>query len=106
VNYLSDRPAVGPFGFIQPLVDPPETELRRQYRDRFMAHLTSAPPRYIVALNAAACSRSPSPDERKLMGRAEGLMRCLSDLPPLSAYVSARFVKDRVVGPLEVWRVR
>ena len=106
VNYLSDRPAVGPFGFIQPLVDPPDTELRRQYRDRFMAHLTSAPPRYIVALNAVACSRSPSPDERKLMGRAEGLMRCLSDLPPLSAFVSARFVKDRVVGPLEVWRVR
>jgi len=106
VNYLSDRPAVRPFGFIQPLVDPPDTELRRQYRARFMARLTSTPPRYIVALNAAACSRSPSPDERKLMGQAEGLMRCLDDLPPLSAFVSARFVKDRSFGPLEVWRVR
>jgi len=64
------------------------------------------PPRYIVALNAAACSRSPSPDERKLMGQAAGLMRCLDDLPPLSAFVSARFVKDRSFGLLEVWRVR
>ncbi len=105
VNYLSDRPAVKPFGFIQPLVDPPDTELRRQYRARFMTRLTSMPPQYIVALNAAACSRSPSPDERKLMGQAEGLMRCLDDLPPLSAFVSARFVKDRSFGPLEVWRV-
>ena len=106
VNYLSDRPAVGPFGFIQPLVDPPDTELRRQYRARFMARLTSVPPRYVVTLNAAACSRSPSPDERKLMGQAEGLMRCLDDLPPLRAFVSARFVKERVFGPLEVWRLR
>jgi hypothetical protein len=106
VNYLSDRPAVGPFGFIQPLVDPPDTELRRRYRDGFVNRLTSAPPRYIVALNSVACSRSPSPDERKVMGRAEGLMRCLDDLPPLNAFVSARFVKERVVGPLEVWRAR
>jgi len=71
-----------------------------------MNRLTSAPPRYIVALNGVACSRSPSPDERKLMGRADGLMRCLDDLPPLNAFVSARFVKERVVGPLEVWRAR
>jgi len=86
--------------------DPPDTELRRQYRTQFVARLTSAPPRYIVALNAAACSRSPSPSERQLMGRAEGLMRCLSDLPALSAFASARFVKERAIGPLEIWRVR
>jgi hypothetical protein len=106
VNYLSDRPAVSPFGFIQPLVDPPDTELRRRYRDRFMSRLTSAPPRYVIALNAAACSRSPSPSERQLMGRAEGLMRCLDDLPSLSVFVREKFVMERTVGPLEVWRAR
>ena len=71
-----------------------------------MARLRSAPPRYVVALNEVACSRSPSPDERKLMGRAEALMRCLDDLPGLDEFVSARFVKERAIGPLEVWRVR
>ncbi len=106
VNYLSDRPAVLPFGFVQPLVDPPDTELRRRYRDRFMSRLTSAPPRYVIALNAAVCSRSPSPSERQLLGRAEGLMRCLDDMPPLSAFVRERFVMERTVGPLEVWRAR
>ena len=33
-------------------------------------------------------------------------MRCLDDLSPLGAFVSARFVKERAIGPLEVWRVR
>jgi len=47
-----------------------------------------------------------SPSERQLMGRAEGLMRCLDDLSPLGAFVSARFVKERAIGPLEVWRIR
>lgn len=106
VNYLSDRPAVGPFGFVQPLVDPPDTELRRAYRAQFISHLTSAPPRYVVALNATACARSPSPSERQLLGRAEGLIRCLDDLPALSAIVKQRFVMERRIGPLEVWRAR
>lgn len=35
------------------------------------------------------------------MGRAEGLMRCLDDLPLLRAFVSARFVTGRVMGPLQ-----
>jgi hypothetical protein len=34
------------------------------------------------------------------------LMRCLDDLPPLSAFVRARFLMERTVGPLEVWRAR
>ena len=113
VNYLSDRPAVEPFGFIQPLVDPPDTELRRQYRARFMAPPDECATGYVVALNAAACSRSPSPSERQLMGRPEGLMRCRDDLSPLGAFVSARFVKERTIGPLESgasahqrWRAR
>jgi hypothetical protein len=106
VNYLSDRLAVSPFGFVQPLVDPPDTELRRRYRERFMSRLTNTPPRYVIALNAAACSRSPSRSERQLLGRAEGLMQCLEDLPPLDAYVKARFVMERTVGPLDVWRAR
>jgi hypothetical protein len=106
VNYLSDRPAVGPFGFVQPLVDPPDTELRRTYREQFIARLTSTPPRYVVALNATACARSPSPSERQLLGRAEGLIRCLDDLPALDAFVKQRFVMERRIGPLEVWRAR
>jgi hypothetical protein len=106
VNYLADRPAVAPFGFVQPLVDPPDTELRRRYRERFMARLTSTPPRYVVALNAAACARSPSPSERQLLGRAEGLIRCLDDLPALDAFVKQRFAMERMIGPLEVWRAR
>jgi len=32
VNYLSDRPRRGAIGFVRPLLDPPNTELRRQYR--------------------------------------------------------------------------
>jgi hypothetical protein len=106
VNYLSARAAVTPFGFIQPLVDPPDTELRRQYRDRFMARLTSTPPRYIVALNQVACARAPSTAERQLMGRAEGLIRCLADLPALETFVSEHYVMHRTLGPLEVWRRR
>ena len=35
VNYLADRAALGPFGFVQPLVDPTDSELRRSYRDQF-----------------------------------------------------------------------
>jgi len=31
VNYLSDRPRRGAIGFVRPLLDPPNTELRRQY---------------------------------------------------------------------------
>ena len=106
VNYLTDRPAVGPFGFVQPLVDPPDTELRRRYREQFLSRLTSAPPRYVVALNAAACARSPSPSERQLLGRAEGLIRCLNDLPSVDAFVKERFVMERTIGPLEVWHAR
>jgi hypothetical protein len=106
VNYLSDRPAVAPFGFVQPLVDPPDTELRRRYRRQFLARLTSTPPRYVVALNGAVCARSPSPSERQLLGRAEGLIRCLDDLPALDSFVKQRFVMERTIGPLEVWRAR
>jgi hypothetical protein len=106
VNYLSDRRAVGPFGFVTPLVDPPDTELRRAYRAEFMSHLMSTPPRYVVALNTTACARSPSPSERQLLGRAEGLIRCLDDLPALNAFVQQRYVMERTVGPLELWRVR
>jgi len=106
IDYLSDRPAVGPFGFVQPLVDPPDTELRRRYREQFLSRLTSMPPRYVVALNAAACARSPSPSERQLLGRAEGLIRCLDDLPAVNAFVMERFVMERTIGPLEVWRHR
>jgi len=32
VNYLSDGPRRGAIGFVWPLLDPPNTELRRQYR--------------------------------------------------------------------------
>jgi hypothetical protein len=106
VNYLSDRRAIGPFGFVQPLVDPPDTELRRRYRELFISRLTSTPPRYVVALNATACARSPSPSERQLLGRTEGLIRCLADLPALDELVKQRYVMERTVGPLEVWRAR
>lgn len=106
VNYLSDRRAVGPFGFVQPLVDPPDTELRRRYRELFIARLRRTPPRYVVALNATACARSPSPSERQLLGRAEGLIRCLADLPALEELVKHGYVMERTVGPLEVWRAR
>jgi len=33
-------------------------------------------------------------------------MRCLDDPSPLGSFVSARFVKERAIGPLEVWRIR
>jgi len=106
VNYLANRAAVSPFGFVQPLVDPADTKLRRSYRDHFMARLTSAPPRYVVALNAATCARDPSTAERQLLGRAEGLMRCLSDIPDVSWFVSEHYTMVRPIGPLEVWRRR
>ena len=106
INYLADRPAVSPFGFVQPLVEPPDTELRRRYREQFIARLTSAPPRYVVALNSAACARAPSASERQLLGRAEGLMRCLDDLPTLKAFVTKRFLMEHTIGPLEIWRAR
>jgi hypothetical protein len=106
VNYLANRPAVAPFGFVQPLVDPTDTELRRSYRDQFMTRLTSAPPRYVVALNAATCAREPSTAERQLLGRAEGLMRCLGDVPSVSWFVSEHYTMVRPIGPLEVWRLR
>jgi hypothetical protein len=91
---------------VQPLVDPPDTKLRRRYREQFLSRLTSAPPRYVVALNATACARSPSPSERQLLGRAEGLIRCLDDLPAVNAFVKERFVMENMIGPLEVWRRR
>jgi hypothetical protein len=104
VNYLADRAALGPFGFMQPLVDPTDSELRRSYRDQFMTRLTSAPPRYIVALNAATCARGPSTAERQLLGRVEGLMHCLGEVPSLSWFVSEHYTMVRPIGPLEVWR--
>lgn len=106
INYLTHRDAVGAFGFVQPLVDPPDTELRQQYRTTFLTRLTTRPPRYVVALNAHTCARHPSPAERRLMGRAEALMRCLDDIPDVSRFVSERYTLDRAMGPLELWRRR
>ena len=106
INYLSHRASPSPFGYAQPLVDPPDSDLRRRYRDEFMRRLQSAPPRYVVSLSEALCARRPSPDERKLMGPAEGIMKCLSDIPALHAYVLSRYALEHVSGPLEVRRRR
>ena len=102
INYLTNRPAVLPFGFMQPLVDPIDNELRRRYRQRFVQQLTSAPPRYVVALNERACARTPSLGERKLMGTAEGMVLCLGDFGPLRALVLARYSAIKTFGSLEL----
>lgn len=102
INYLSGRASPSPFGFVQPLVDPPDSDLRRRYRDRFLHRVTSAAPRYVVSLNEKVCERDPTPEERSLMGRVEGIMRCLRDVPALHDYVLDRYTVARVIGPLEV----
>ena len=106
VNYLSGRASPSPFGFAQPLVDPPDSELRRRYRTEFIRHLTRTPPAYVVSLNEPTCATHPTPEERKLMGRAEGLMRCLGDLPELRRYVLDHYDLERSIGPLELRRRR
>jgi hypothetical protein len=106
VNYLSGLASPTRFGFAQPLVDPPDSDLRRRYRQEFMRRLTSAPPRYAVSLDERTCARDPTPAERKLMGTAEGIMRCLGDLPGLREFVIEHYAVSRVIGPLEVWRRR
>jgi hypothetical protein len=106
INYLSARAAPSPFGFVQPLVEPPDTELRRRYRNELISRLTITPPRYVVSLNRTACERAPSWDERQLMGKAEGLMRCIDDLPLVAAFVHGRYELERAIGPLDLWRLR
>ena len=106
VNYLSGRASPSPFGFAQPLVDPPDSELRRRYRAEFIRDLTRTPPTYVVSLNELTCATNPTPEERKLMGRAEGLMRCLGDLPELRRYVLDHYDLERAIGPLELRRRR
>ena len=106
INFLTDRPAILPFGFMQPLVDPPDTEVRRRYRERFMRQLTSAPPRYVVALNETACARAPSVGERKLMGAAEGMVLCLGSFDQLRDFVLSRYSVVRTFGSLELYQRR
>jgi hypothetical protein len=106
VNYLSHRASPSPFGYVQPLVDPPNSDLRRRYRDEFIRRLESAPPRYVVALSERVCERAPTPDERKLMGPAEGIMRCLSDVPALRDFVLSRYTLVDTLGPLDIRRRR
>ncbi|HUQ83430.1 MAG TPA: glycosyltransferase family 39 protein [Gemmatimonadaceae bacterium] len=106
INFLTDRPAVLPFGFIQPLVDPLDTELRRRYRERFMRQLMSTPPQYVVALNERACARNPSVGERKLMGIAEGMVLCLGDFGALRDIVLDRYAVVRTFGSLELYERR
>jgi hypothetical protein len=88
------------------LVDPPDSELRRRYRAEFIRDLTRTPPAYVVSLNEPTCATNPTPEERKLKGRAEGLMRCLGDLPELRRYVLDHYDFERSVGPLELRRRR
>jgi hypothetical protein len=106
VNYLSHRASPSPFGYVQPLVDPPNSDLRRWYRDEFIRRLESAPPRYVVALSERLCERAPTPDERKLMGPAEGIMKCLSDVPAVRDFVLSRYTLAHTIGPLDVRRRR
>jgi hypothetical protein len=106
VNYLSHRASPSPFGYVQPLVDPPNSDLRRRYRDEFIRRLESAPPRYVVALSERVCERAPTPDERKLMGPAEGIMRCLSDIPAVRDFVLSRYTLADTLGPLDIRRRR
>ena len=106
VNYLSHRASPSPFGYAQPLVDPPSSDLRRRYRDEFIRRLESAPPRYVVALSDRLCERKPTPDERKLMGPAEGVMKCLSDVPAVRDFVLSRYTLADTIGPLDIRRRR
>jgi hypothetical protein len=106
INYLSRRASPSPFGYVQPLVDPPDTDLRRRYRDEFMRDIANAPPRYVVSLSEHLCERAPTPEERKLMGSAEGTMKCLSDLPAVRDFVLSRYTLERAIGPLDIRRRR
>jgi hypothetical protein len=106
INFLSHRASPSPFGYAQPLVDPPNSDLRRIYRDEFMRRVETAPPRYVVSLSERVCERAPTPDERKLLGPTEGIMRCLADIPPLHDYVLSRYTLEHAIGPLEIRRRR
>lgn len=106
INYLTGRPSPTRFGFVQPLVEEPDTELRRQYRDEFMRRLEAAAPLYVVSLNERACAAHPTTEQRKALGQTEGLMHCLAAVPAVHAYVLDHYVIERMIGPLEVRRRR
>ena len=106
INYLSGRASPSPFGYVQPLVDPPDSDLRRRYRAEFMHRLESTKPRYVVSLNERVCERAPTTDERKLLGPTEGIMRCLGEVPAVRDYVLSRYTVEHVIGPIEIRRRR
>jgi hypothetical protein len=106
VYYLSERRAPTRFGYTAPLVNPQDDEFRRRYRAEFLAGLDAKPPAYIATLAPAVCAYARDVDQRRIIGRAEERMRCVEELPGLSAFIAERYAPDSTLGPIALYRRR
>jgi len=99
-----DRVEFGPFGVRE--------AARRSNRQRTPAQLPRPVHDATDERATALCRHAEGGDlrawvidyERQLLGRAEGLMHCLGEVPSVSWFVSEHYTMVRPIGPLEVWR--
>ena len=104
IYYLSGRRSPSRFGLAYPLVQGPDGEFQRRYRDEILARLRAAPPALVVALSESVCWKRPTMAERQAIGMAEGLMYCLHELPELQEFVEGHYAVERTIGTIVVLR--
>ena len=105
IYYLANRKPVSRFGYPAALLGK-EDDFSRRYRVEFLAAMRSGAPRRIVSLDDAVCARAGSIEARKLIGKAEGLMECLTAFPALRAFADSAYRLDQRFGNVVVWRLK
>ena len=106
VNYLAGREPPTRFGYVIPVSSSVDNEFRRRYRREFLERIAAAPPVYVVALDTAVCQRAAGIEERRLIGLAEALMKCLGELPEFQTFVQQEYAAESRIGSMVVYRRR
>jgi hypothetical protein len=104
IYYVANRPGVSRFGYPDALLAG-DDGFSRRYQAEFLAAIRKTAPRLIVALDDAVCERASSLEARKLVGTAEGLMNCLSELPALRVFTDSAYVLAQRFGNITIWRL-